>query len=64
MKGSFTALLYSLLLPVVGVSLIVAFATGTSTGENLINSVGPLVLWILPIVAVIGIISKMFAGSD
>jgi hypothetical protein len=60
MKSAFTALLYSLIIPVVGVALIVAFATGTSTGETLIKAVGPLVLWLLPLVAVINIIGKMF----
>jgi hypothetical protein len=63
MRAAFTGLLFSLIIPVVGVALITAFATGTSTGETLIKSVGPLVLWLLPLIAVIIIITKMFQGE-
>ena len=64
MKSALIGLVYSLLLPVIGVALIVAFATGTSTGETLIKSIGPLILWLLPIVAVVNIIGKLFQGGD
>ncbi len=62
-SGAFKALLVSLILPVVGVSLITAFATGSTAGETLIKAVGPLVLWLLPIVAVVNIIGRMFTMS-
>ncbi len=59
MRSSFKSLLYSLILPGIGIPLIDAFATGTSSGENLINSVGPIVLWVLPVFAVVNLIKDM-----
>lgn len=63
-KTAFQALLISLMLPIVGVNLITAFATGATAGETLILSVGPLVLWLLPLVAVINIIGRFFTAGD
>ena len=63
MKTAVQALLFSLILPVIGVQLIAAFATGSTAGEDLIVLVGPLVLWLLPLVAVVNIIGKMFSQS-
>jgi hypothetical protein len=62
-KSSFKNLLYALILPAIGIPLINGFATGTSTGETLIKSVGPIVLWVLPIFAVIGVLRDM-GGAD
>ena len=63
MKTAVQALLFSLILPVIGVSLIDAFATGATAGEDLIVAVGPLVLWLLPLVAVVNIIGRMFSSA-
>ena len=63
MKTAITSLLMALLLPAIGVPLIDAFATGTSSGEDLINTIGPLVLWLLPVAAIVNLIRNVFAGD-
>jgi hypothetical protein len=62
-QTAFKTLIFALILPYVGVILIAAFATGSSVGETTVKNIGPILLWLLPIFAIINLFGSFMSAK-